>query len=429
MYQNTIESVIVRYESSSGLSEMTINLWLTANKKSLWTVKPSKGMVPAEDDIPLTLTANLDDIMTFKDTVILEVEHSNTYRIPIQATGIGSTIVSDKPFAPELNLGAHFSLDTHYYRFKLTNKGRRVQQLFWMNDGFRPEGKQSKKEPMKKGPIHSCRQSQASQEPSDIGSPVFQLHPVRMELYPGQTIDVILEGYSAIPRKVKEKLVCHAIVGAQKGKSLLMSVNIICDFIAPLIQLSTRQLIYRLEKKPNTILEPDYQPLTIKNITTLPVNVLLSTTGPFFICETDKSLLPATPQPIKLEVNEEKNLLVKFDPSYRNDLNNWVAEEVLSVKYVEHPQVDNLSLRGEVHYPNLSFEMMEVDFGCILNDTEVIRYITITNCSPLVVKFRWFFLVDDDENQISIFLSLDNESLFILHLFMWSKSHLAGVDK
>ncbi|CAO2609938.1 Hydrocephalus-inducing protein homolog, partial [Lemmus lemmus] len=130
-----------------------------------------------------------------------------------------------------------------------------------------------------------------------------------------------------------------------------------------MIQLSTRQLIYRLEKKPNTILEPDYQPLSIKNVTTLPVNVLLSTTGPFFICETDKSLLPATPKPVKLEVNEEKNLLVKFDPSYRNDLNNWVAEELLSVKYVEHPQVDNLCLRGEVHYPNLSFEMMEVDFG------------------------------------------------------------------
>ncbi|XP_036044752.1 LOW QUALITY PROTEIN: hydrocephalus-inducing protein homolog [Onychomys torridus] len=371
-----------------------------AKKKSLWTVKPSKGMVPAEDDFPLTLTANLDDIVTFKDTVILEVEHSNTYRIPIQATGIGSTIVSDKPFAPELNLGAHFSLDTHYYRFKLTNKGRRVQQLFWMNDDFHPEEKQSKKEPMKKGPIGSCCQFQVSQEPTDTGNPVFQLHPVRMELYPGQTINVILEGYSAIPRRVKEKLVCHAIVGAQKGKSLLMSVNIICEFIAPLIHLSTRQLIYRLEKKPNTILEPDYQSLTIKNITTLPVNMLLTTTGPFFMCETDKSLLPATPKPIKLEVNEEKSLLVKFDPSYRNDLNNWVAEEMLSIKYVEHPQVDNLCLRGEVHYPNLSFEMMEVDFGCILNDTEVIRYINITNCSPLVVKFHWFFLVDDDGSQI-----------------------------
>lgn len=93
-------------------------------------------------------------------------------------------------------------------------------------------------------------------------------------------------------------------------------------------------------------------------------------------------------------------MLVKFDPSYRNDLNNWVAEEILAIKYIEHPQVDSLNLRGEVNYPNLSFETMELDFGCILNDTEVIRYVTITNCSPLLVKFRWFFLVDDEENQI-----------------------------
>lgn len=101
-----------------------------------------------------------------------------------------------------------------------------------------------------------------------------------------------------------------------------------------------------------------------------------------------------------MDVGGEKSLLVKFDPSYRNDLNNWVAEEVLAIKYMEHPQVDSLSLRGEVHYPNLCFEQMEVDFGCILNDTEVIRYVRITNCSPLVVKFRWFFLMDDEENQI-----------------------------
>jgi hypothetical protein len=99
------------------------------------------------------------------------------------------------------------SLDTHYYRFKLTNKGRRVQQLFWMNDDFRPKEKQSKKEPGKKGSTSSSRrQSKASQEPTDNGNPVFQLYPVRMELYPGQTIDVILEGYSATP-KVRGKRV------------------------------------------------------------------------------------------------------------------------------------------------------------------------------------------------------------------------------
>nr|XP_025867468.1 hydrocephalus-inducing protein homolog [Vulpes vulpes] len=371
-----------------------------AHKKSLWMIEPKEGMVPPETNVQLTLTAKLNDILTFKDTVILDIENSNTYRIPVQASGIGSTIVSDKPFAPELNLGARFSLDTYYYRFKLTNKGRRVQQLFWMNEDFHPQDKLSKKGLAKKGLVKNQPQPQDSQETRAPQSPVFQLHPVRMELYPSQTIDVILEGYSATPRVVKEKLVCHAIIGAQKGKSLVMTVNIICEFIAPLIQLSTKQLIYRLEKKPNTILEPDYQPLVMKNISTLPVNVLLSTSGPFFICETDKSPLPLTPEPIKLEVDGEKNLLVKFDPSYKSDLNNWVAEEILEIKYMEHPQIDSLNLRGEVHYPNLSFETMELDFGCILNDTEVIRYITITNCSPLMVKFRWFFLVDNEENRI-----------------------------
>ncbi|XP_013359426.1 PREDICTED: hydrocephalus-inducing protein homolog isoform X2 [Chinchilla lanigera] len=369
-----------------------------ANKNSLWTIEPSEGTVPEEANVPLTLTANLNDILTFKDTVILDIENSNTYQIPVQASGIGSTIVSDKPFAPELNLGAHFSLDTYYYRFRLTNMGRRIQQLFWMNEGFHPQDKPNKKGQVKKG--SACPfQSQGSQGPRDPSSPVFQIHPIRMELCPGQTIDVILEGYSATPRVVKERLVCHAMVGTKKVKSLLMTVNILCEFVAPLIQLSTRQLIYRLEKKPNTKLEPGYQPLVIKNVSSLPVNMLLSTTDPFFICETDKSLLPLMPEPIKLEINEAKNLLVKFDPSYRNDLNNWVAEEVLDIKYVEHPQVDILNLRGEVHYPNLSFEMMEVDFGCILNDTEAVRYIMITNTSPLLVKFRWFFLVDHEEIQ------------------------------
>ncbi|XP_037371987.1 hydrocephalus-inducing protein homolog isoform X2 [Talpa occidentalis] len=368
-----------------------------ANKKSLWTVEPSEGTVPPEAEVQVTLTANLNDIVTFKDTVVLNIKNSNTYQIPVQASGFGSTIVSDKPFAPELNLGTRFSQDTFYYHFKLTNKGRRVQQLFWMNEDFQPQEKLSRKSLAKKGLSKSRSQLQG---PRAFQSPVFQLHPIRMELYPQQTLDVILEGYSSISRIVQEKLVCHAIIGAQKGKSFVMTVNIICEFVEPIIQLSTKQLIYRLEKKPNTVLEPNFQPLALKNTSTLPVNVLLSTGGPFFICETDKSLLPLTPEPIKLEIDEEKNLLVKFDPSYRNDLNNWVAEETLTIKYVEHPQVDSLSLRGEVHYPNLSFETMELNFGCILNDTEVIRYININNCSPLLVKFRWFFLVDDEENQI-----------------------------
>lgn len=53
---------------------------------------------------------------------------------------------------------------------------------------------------------------------------------------------------------------------------------------------------------------------------------------------------------------------------------------------------DYVTLKGEVYFPNLTFEKDTVDFGCILNDTEVTRYVNITNNSPMPVKYKWSFL-------------------------------------
>ena len=55
-----------------------------------------------------------------------------------------------------------------------------------------------------------------------------------------------------------------------------------------------------------------------------------------------------------------------------------------------------VALQGEVHFPNIEFEKTSVDFGCILNDTEVTRYVNMTNCSPMEVKYHWSFLIDDE---------------------------------
>lgn len=41
---------------------------------------------------------------------------------------------------------------------------------------------------------------------------------------------------------------CHSTIGTQRGRSLVMTVTVICEFVAPLIQPSTKQLLYRLEK-------------------------------------------------------------------------------------------------------------------------------------------------------------------------------------
>ncbi|XP_056381391.1 hydrocephalus-inducing protein homolog isoform X5 [Hyla sarda] len=77
-------------------------------KRSLWWVEPSCGEVPPEGEVHLTVVACLDDTVTFKDTMQLIITYSNTYLIPVHATGTGTTIVTDRTFAPVLNLGAHF---------------------------------------------------------------------------------------------------------------------------------------------------------------------------------------------------------------------------------------------------------------------------------------------------------------------------------
>lgn len=81
---------------------------MQACSHSLWRIEPSEGVVPPEAKVSLTLIANLDDTVKFQDKVNLFIRNSNTYVIPVQAVGIGTTIVTDKPFAPALNLGPHF---------------------------------------------------------------------------------------------------------------------------------------------------------------------------------------------------------------------------------------------------------------------------------------------------------------------------------
>lgn len=56
---------------------------------------------------------------------------------------------------------------------------------------------------------------------------------------------------------------------------------------------------------------------------------------------------------------------------------------------------DTINLCGQVFFPNLQFDKMSVDFGCILNDTEVTRYIHIVNTSPMEVSYRWSFMLND----------------------------------
>ncbi|XP_065519876.1 hydrocephalus-inducing protein-like, partial [Lathamus discolor] len=360
-----------------------------AGADSCWTVGPSQGVIPAKAEVSLAVTANLDDTEQFKDEVVLFIENSRAYVIPVQAVGVGTTIVIDKPFGPELNLAPCFSLDPCCYRFKMTNKGRRTHLLYWTTEGGTTL-KQRKRLPRiskSKGKVSSC-------------GPVLKLQPLRTELMPGQTAEVVLKGSCSTPQVVKEKLLCHAIVGKEGVKNLIVQVDVTCEFIAPALQISSREITFRVEKHPGDVLAVMYKPLSVKNMCSLPLSVVLALEQPFSICTADQQPLPADAQPMKLRTGEELQLCIGFNPAYEEDLLIRAAEKALKIKFLEHPHEEQVTVRGEVYFPNLQIQTTAVDFGCILNDTKDVRYMEMTNCSPLVVQYHWAFLKDSQVNPV-----------------------------
>ncbi|XP_074708608.1 hydrocephalus-inducing protein homolog [Strix uralensis] len=369
-----------------------------ADKCSRWRIEPSEGVIPPETEVSVSVIANLDDTEKFKDEVNLFIENSHTYVIPVRAVGTGTTIVTDKPFAPELNLGPHFSLDPCCYHFKITNKGRRTHRLYWSTEGFGPFHQRDRV------PAVSTTKGQGSSQSPRPACPVFKVQPQRVELMPGKTMEMVLEGFSSTPQVVKEQLLCHAVVGSKAGKAQIMQVDVTCEFIAPVLQMSSREITFRVEKQPSDVLTLQYQPLSLRNASSLPLSIVLALEQPFLICSADQQPLSADVQPVKLEIGEELHLSIRFNPAYEEDLCTRVVEKVLKIRFLEHPHEEQVTVRGEVYFPNLRIQPTALDFGCILNDTEGVRYIEMTNCSPLLVQYHWAFLMDSHVSQMRTFI-------------------------
>lgn len=79
-----------------------------SSRKSSWRVEPREGEVPPGNQLELRVVAHLKDTLHFKDRLEVCVEHGQTHTVPLSATGTGTTIVSDRPFAPSVDLGTCF---------------------------------------------------------------------------------------------------------------------------------------------------------------------------------------------------------------------------------------------------------------------------------------------------------------------------------
>lgn len=57
-------------------------------------------------------------------------------------------------------------------------------------------------------------------------------------------------------QEVQERLLCHAVVGKETAKKQILQVDVICNFICPVVQMSPKAVAFRVEKvkSPDCIL-------------------------------------------------------------------------------------------------------------------------------------------------------------------------------
>ena len=97
--------------------------------------------------------------------------------------------------------------------------------------------------------------------------------------------------------------------------------------------------------------------MTMTNISLLPLHCTLKLPYPFAIVRDDRAVTQAD---VYLEASQSNELLVQFDPNFEDNKSIRRAECKLKITYRDHPSTDEVSISGDVFYPNLQFDTTSV---------------------------------------------------------------------
>lgn len=159
---------------------------------------PHSAVVLPEQSLALTVTAFLDDCLKFSDKLNILIKRGVNFTVFLRAQGQGSTVVSSPPLQPGINLGTFFSRSPCQQQFKLTNRGRRMQALSWVTEGF-SAAKVKKVEMEKKSlDMQDVKIKQLYNKLHVMEAPkkrLFRIVPEKFVLEPQESCLVTLEGY------------------------------------------------------------------------------------------------------------------------------------------------------------------------------------------------------------------------------------------
>lgn len=90
-------------------------------------------MLPSGGEACVTVRVLLDDAAPFKDTLHVLVSEGADVSVPLEATGMGNTVISEVLSQPKLDFGPQFVGRGWQMEVEVTNMGRKAVTLTWTN--------------------------------------------------------------------------------------------------------------------------------------------------------------------------------------------------------------------------------------------------------------------------------------------------------
>lgn len=392
------------------------------NESNVFLFEPMEGQIEPYGTQQLQISACLNDNFKFTNKLGIHFDYDVTRYVTLEAQGEGVTIISDPPLKPKIDFGYFYNSNTFRETFRLTNKGTRLHILTW-NISSHANQRGKKQNELRLDPLDLANAKKISTLSKDVPASV-KIVPQELYLPPGQSAELTIEVYSSISRKVTETLLCYALIGRNTTKNLLIEVEFTLNFIQPLIRSSLEQLEFNCVQDNKGMLNVVSHPLTLQNISSLPLHLTIDVPRPFFILsieDNDKLV-----NEVKLEMLAERSIILSilFDPLARSGKHSYALQENLTIKYSQHPSEESIQLFASVNFPNVSLSRPSIDFGTILNNTDILEKVRMENTSPIVVKYSWCFQEWTENNIQKSTVDLAASTSLLDDAYLTSGSHI-----
>ncbi len=85
-------------------------------------------------------------------------------------------------------------------------------------------------------------------------------------------------------------MICYAIIGRNAHKERIMTVNVTCTFISPMLEFTSQEVIFSIQQPPGSKLIYHTKQLGVRNVSKLSVTAMLSCSYPFCLMKEEIAL-------------------------------------------------------------------------------------------------------------------------------------------